>query len=150
MLFSKSSEYAIRAMTFLAQQPAGKLAGGREIAEAEGIPMPYLWKILQTLTRRKLIRSFKGQRGGYELAQPADQISVLAVMQATDDDQRLTSCVLGMAHCGEETACSMHHMWKEIRGQVCTLLEQSTLADLAEAAQQRATRQTRKTARKAS
>ncbi|MCI0626445.1 MAG: Rrf2 family transcriptional regulator, partial [Acidobacteria bacterium] len=68
MLFSRTAEYAIRAMAFLALQKPGKLTGAREISEAERIPIPFLWKILQLLTRRKLVRSFKGIRGGYELA----------------------------------------------------------------------------------
>jgi len=75
MLLSRSSEYAVRAMTFLAMQPSGKLTGAKEIAEAENIPIPFLWKILQNLARRRLIRSFKGLRGGYELAMPADSIT---------------------------------------------------------------------------
>lgn len=62
-------------MAYLAVQKGGKLSGAREISEAEQIPMPFLWKILRLLTQRRLIRSFKGVRGGYELARPAEKVS---------------------------------------------------------------------------
>ena len=134
MLFSRSVVYAIRAMTFLALQPAGKLSGAREIAEAETIPMQFLWKILQNLARQKLVRSFKGARGGYELARPAGMITVEDVVLATDENSGTQDCVLGLAACSEEKPCPLHHSWKEIRNGVTAMLEKTTLADLAETA----------------
>ena len=64
MFLSRSAECAVRAVTRLARQPSGTLLGAREIPEAERIPIPFLWKVLQVLARRKLVRSFKGARGG--------------------------------------------------------------------------------------
>jgi len=135
-MFSRSAEYAIRAMTFLALQPAGKLTGAREIALAENIPMQFLWKILQNLARRKLVRSFKGVRGGYELARPGDRISVDDVVRATDESTMAQGCVLGLASCSEEKPCPLHHTWKGIREQLTHMLEQTTIADLARVAAQ--------------
>jgi len=138
MLLSRSAEYAIRAMTFLAMQPSGKLTGAKAIAEAEGIPIPFLWKILQNLARRRLIRSFKGLRGGYELARPAGEITLQAVVGATDGEDVANGCVLGLAVCGEENACPLHDTWKRIRGEMNAMMEQNTLADLARVARRRA------------
>jgi Rrf2 family protein len=138
MLFSRSAEYAVRAMTFLAQQPSGKLSGAREIAEAEKIPIPFLWKILQNLARHRLIRSFKGLRGGYELARPASAITLSAVVSATDGLDLSGGCVLGLETCGEENACPLHDTWKRIRNEMSAMLEQNTLADLARVAKRRA------------
>ena len=124
-------------MTFLAQKPAGTLAGAREISEAERIPMPFLWKILQKLTRRRLVRSFRGVGGGYELAKPASRIPLHALVMATDGDDLIRDCVLGLPHCNEENRCPLHETWKQIRGQVATMLEQTTVADLARVATRR-------------
>ena len=135
MVFSRTAEYATRAMTYLALQPPGKLTGAREIAEAERIPSPFLWKILQQLARRKLIRSFKGQRGGYELARPPEQITLHTVVVSTDGEELLRDCVLGMERCDEAHPCPLHESWKSIRTQLAALLEQTTLADLARTAQ---------------
>ncbi|MBV9610531.1 MAG: Rrf2 family transcriptional regulator, partial [Acidobacteria bacterium] len=84
-MFSRSAGYAVQALTYLAGQPSGKLAGAREIAEATQIPMPFLWKILRNLARKKLVRSFKGVCGGYELARAAERISVSEVLAASPD-----------------------------------------------------------------
>ncbi len=137
MLFSRSAEYSIRAMTFLAMQPSGKLTGAKEIADAEKIPIPFLWKILQNLARRRLIRSFKGLRGGYELAMPADSITLHAVVGATDGEDLTGGCVLGLAECSEDNACPLHDTWKRIRGEMRAMLEQNTLADLARVTRRR-------------
>ncbi len=137
MVFDRTTEYALRAMTFLAMQPAGKLAGARAISEAEHIPMPFLWKILHTLTRQKLIRSFKGIHGGYELARPSSEITLHSVVFATDGTDFTGQCVLGLPKCGEENACPLHDTWKEIRGRMTDMLERTTLADLARVARKR-------------
>jgi Rrf2 family protein len=140
MLFSRTAEYALRAMTFLAMQPPGKLAGAKAISEAENIPMPFLWKILQVLGRHKLIRSFKGLHGGYELARPGDEITLNTVVFATDGTDFSSQCVLGLPRCGQENACPLHDTWKKIRGHLTDMLEKTTLADLAQVARRRKAR----------
>ncbi len=137
MVFSNSTEYAIRAVTHLAFLPAGTLAGAREISRAEKIPMPFLWKILQKLCHQKLVRSFKGLRGGYELARPADQITLQDLMAATNGAALEGRCVLGLAQCDEENPCPLHDQWKEIRVQMQDMLEKTTVAELARIAASR-------------
>ena len=124
-------------MVFLAALPPGSLAGAREIAEAEQIPMAFLWKILQNLEKRKLIRSFKGLRGGYELAQPAKKLTLKMIVEATDSSDRIGDCVLGLPNCSEENACPLHETWKGLRSNMTAMLEQNSLADLANSARQR-------------
>jgi Rrf2 family protein len=138
MVFTRTSEYALRAMTFLAMQPAGKRTGAREISQAESVPIPFLWKILQNLARRRLIRSFKGIRGGYELARPSDRITLHEVVFATDGMDFSNQCVLGLPQCGEENSCPLHDTWKRIRADMTAMLERNTLADLARVAKKRA------------
>jgi Rrf2 family protein len=140
MLLSRTAEYALRAMTFLATQPAGKLVGARAISEAEDIPIPFLWKILQTLARQRLIRSFKGIHGGYELAGPSGEITLSTVVLATDGTDLTGHCVLGLPNCSEQNACPLHHTWKEIRGRMSDMLEKTTLADLAKVVKKRKAR----------
>jgi Rrf2 family iron-sulfur cluster assembly transcriptional regulator len=137
MVFSNSTEYAIRAVTHLALLPAGTLAGARDISRAEHIPMPFLWKILLKLARRKLVRSFKGLRGGYELARPANRITLQNLVAATNGDELEGRCVLGLEHCDEQRPCPLHDQWKEIRGQMVAMLEKTTVAELARIATSR-------------
>ena len=137
MLFSRSAEYGIRAMTYLAMQKGGKLSGAREISVAEQIPMPFLWKILRLLTQRKLIRSFKGIRGGYELAHPAENISLNDVFLATDGREFRENCVLGLPECDNRNPCPLHEQWKQIRTDMTDLLDHTHLADLVHVTQKR-------------
>ena len=138
MIFSRADEYAIRAMTFLAKQPAGRLAGAREISEAEEIPMQFLWKILQNLAKRRLIRSFRGSGGGYELAKPAEEMTLKMMLDGNGDPNRFRRCILGLPQCSDENACPLHEKWGELRSGVAAMLEKSTLADLASLSQRRA------------
>lgn len=131
MLFSRSTEYAIRAMTFLASREPGKRAGAREISGAEHIPMPFLWKILQILTRHRLVRSFKGMHGGYELAAAAHQVPLSAIVSATDGADFRDSCVLGLPECDNRNPCPLHEQWKGVRARMTSMLDETSLADLA-------------------
>jgi len=137
MVFSRTAEYALRALAFLALQPPGQRAGAREISEAENIPMPFLWKILQSLTRRRLVRSFKGIHGGYELARPAGSINLSSVVNATDGADFRDQCVLGLPECDNNNPCPLHEQWKQIRNGMIQMLDRTSLSDLAHVAQKR-------------
>lgn len=130
-MFSRSTEYAIRALVFLAAQPPGKLSGAREIAEAEGIPMPFLWKILQKLTAKRLVRSFRGVRGGYELAKAAERVSVERVIREMGQGGELNRCLFGYPRCSRKTPCPMFGLCSETRKKIGNALRATTLAELA-------------------
>jgi Rrf2 family protein len=130
-MFSRSAGYSIQALTYLAGQPPGKLTGAREIAAASRIPMPFLWKILRNLSQQKLLRSFKGVRGGYELARPAHKISLNEILAATPDSDLVATCVLGFGPCDDQNPCPLHTSWQDLRAEIQNLTEHTTLADLA-------------------
>lgn len=130
-MLSRSAGYAIQALTYLAAQPSGKLTGAKEIGAAAGIPMPFLWKILRHLSEEKLVRSFKGVRGGYELARPAGKITLGQILAVTPDSGLSRSCVLGLAACDDENPCPLHDLWKNVRVEIDEMLQDATLAKLA-------------------
>ena len=130
-MISRSAGYAVQALTYLAAQPPGKLTGAREVAGATQIPMPFLWKILRHLSREKLLRSFKGVKGGYELARPARRITIQEIIAVTPDSELATSCVLGLAECNDHQPCALHGAWKDVRNEMRKTLVKTTLADLA-------------------
>jgi len=92
--------------------------------------MPFLWKILQALAHRRLIRSFKGLRGGYELAMPPDDIPLLAIVRALETEENIQRCALGLPQCNDQCACALHYCWKGLRERLVAMLEQNTLAGL--------------------
>ena len=129
-MFSRSSGYAVEALTYLAAQPSGKLVGAREMATTLEIPMPFLWKILRRLSEKRLVRSFKGVHGGYELARPARSIRVSEVLAAGTDGDQMGLCVIGLDKCDDRDPCPLHSQWKNLRKRMESRFQKTTLADL--------------------
>ncbi|MGI9124625.1 MAG: Rrf2 family transcriptional regulator, partial [Mycobacterium sp.] len=84
MRMSAKAEYAVRAMTQLASVPPDTLVKTEELAKAQGIPAQFLVDILSDLRADRLVRSQRGRDGGYQLARPADQISIADVLRCID------------------------------------------------------------------
>ncbi len=137
MIYSRSTEYAIRACVNLAQVPDGKYAMVKHIAAQEGIPAHFLAKILQQLARKGLLRSSKGPTGGFCLRVPAEDISLIQLVEALDGVSDYQKCVSGLAECTDEAPCGMHDSWKALRSRIMEYLEQTTIASLAAALEQK-------------
>ena len=95
------------------------------------IPMPFLWKILRNLSQQKLVRSFKGVHGGYELARPAKTIRVSEILAVGREGDQIGGCVLGLDECDDHDPCPLHMQWKSFRTQIEARFRTTTLADLA-------------------
>ena len=90
MLFSKTCEYGLQAMIFLAVE--GKKVGLTKISEKQGLPSYYLSKILQNLVKAKILESAKGPTGGFWLSKPADSIRLAHIVDAIDGMDTLDQC----------------------------------------------------------
>lgn len=117
-------------MLFLASQPQGEPVLLRDISAALKIPQHFLSKILQTLARDRLVISFKGVKGGFQLARPATEICLLDIVRATDGEAFLDNCVLGFPSCGEESPCPVHPMWKRAKQIILDMLKNEKIAKL--------------------
>ena len=120
MIFSRTAEYAIRAMVYMAELPDQKYAMVREIADHEKIPTHFLAKILQQLARQGMLRSSKGPTGGFQLRRPAEKIRLLDVITALDG-----------AGASEDTGFPDHRPWKALRSRIMDYLRRNTIATLA-------------------
>lgn len=132
MIYSSACGYAIRALSWLAiKQPTGYMLTN-EICEVADLPRHFIAKIFQDLVRRGLLVSAKGRGGGFALARPAEQITLLEIVEIIDGTDALQQCVVGMAQCDDNQSCPQHDQWKPIRNQVRTYLEQTTLQRMAD------------------
>jgi Rrf2 family transcriptional regulator, iron-sulfur cluster assembly transcription factor len=129
-MLSRPCTYAIRALTYLAMQPPGKLCGSREISDGEDIPNSFLCKILLDLRRKRLLRSYKGTGGGYELALPPDKISLLMIVESIEGELSFSGCILEVKECSARGECALHDSWLALRNQLVHFLETQTLAHL--------------------
>jgi Rrf2 family transcriptional regulator, iron-sulfur cluster assembly transcription factor len=137
MIYSRSAEYAIRAFVHLADVPAGKYAMVKDVAEQTDIPSHFLAKILQQLARKGFLKSSKGPTGGFCLRQPADEIKLLQIVDSIDGLADYQRCISGLAECNDQAPCPMHDSWAGLRSRIMDYLEQTSIADLAHALDQK-------------
>jgi Rrf2 family transcriptional regulator, nitric oxide-sensitive transcriptional repressor len=127
-MFSQTSEYALRAVVFLAMSP-GRAFTTHEIAESTKVSAPYLSKVLQQLVRAGLVKSQRGIGGGFVLASRPAATSILQVVNAVDPIKRITTCPLGLEAHGDNL-CALHRKLDEVSAEIEHAFETTTLADL--------------------
>lgn len=135
MILSRTSQYAVQAMIYMATQPPGTPVLNKDIAARLNVPAPYLAKILQNLSRGGLLDSFRGRLGGFCLRDEAAHMSLMQLLQLTEGADFTQSCLLGLKRCSDETACPVHVRWLPIKEKVIDMLNELSLADLALAVQ---------------
>jgi Rrf2 family protein len=133
MLYSRSAEYAIRALIPLADLPPGEFALVKTLAADSAIPSHFLAKLLQDLARIGVLKSTKGPHGGFRLNMPAEDISMLRIVEAIDGPGRFDRCLGGSAECSDKIACGMHDTWMALRSRIIDYLGGTSIADLAKA-----------------
>ena len=126
-MFSQTAEYALRAVIYLAAQ-AGGARTTQQIAQATQVPTGYLSKVMQGLGRARLVLSQRGLHGGFTLARPATELTVLDIIQAVDPIQRIRSCPLGLK--GHINLCPLHRRLDNAMDLVEEALRQSSIAEL--------------------
>lgn len=132
-MFSKATEYAIRATIFLARESAedNKL-GIEQISKAIDSPKSFTAKILQLLTKdNRVVSSVRGPNGGFYLSPEAKKLPVRAVLVAMGEEAILEKCVMGLKRCSEVKPCPMHNQYKGIKKQLISLFTQKSIQQLA-------------------
>jgi Rrf2 family protein len=129
-MLSQAVGYAATALGYVAAA-GGKSVLVKEIAEATGIPAPYLAKIVQTLGRAGLVTTQRGIGGGVTLARPAAEISIYDLCLAMSDPAIHTRCMLGTAECSDERSCPAHKFWTAHRARSFEYLRHMHVADVA-------------------
>jgi len=134
MRMSAKAEYGVRAMIQLATTEPGVVVRTEDLAHAQGIPAQFLVDILSDLRADRLVRSHRGREGGYELARPAEQISIADVMRCIDGPLASVRDIgLGdLPYSGPTTALT--DVWRALRASMRAVLETTTLADVARGA----------------
>ncbi|MBS1522123.1 MAG: Rrf2 family transcriptional regulator [Bacteroidetes bacterium] len=131
-MFSKSSEYAIRAAIYIsAESSLDKKVGISEICEHILAPQHFTAKIMQILTRHHIVSSQKGVNGGYYLNREQHKIKLIEIISAVDGDSLFAGCVLGLDACSETEPCPLHQQYKTIRSGMKTMMEKSTIGAMA-------------------
>jgi Rrf2 family protein len=134
MQITRQADYALRAMIYLARQEPNRRAATSQIAEEMHIPPSFLAKIISQLSIAGLIHTSRGARGGVCLSRPAEEISLLEVVEAIDGPVALNDCTDNPANCvfGEE--CVLRPIWCDVERELVQRLRSTKFSQLAVAA----------------
>jgi len=111
MQITRQADYAVRAMIYLAQIGSDRRASTSQIAQEKQIPPSFLAKIVSQLSVAGLLQTSRGARGGVSLAKPAEEISLLDVVEAIDGPILLNECVGDHGACVFGDDCPMKPVW---------------------------------------
>jgi Rrf2 family protein len=141
VIFTTKAEYGVRLMVELGRQGAESPTSLKAIAEAEGLPLAYLERIVALLKKAGLVESTRGAHGGYRLARPAEDVRMDEVILALEGHVAPMTCFVddsdsasGRVLCNHEASsghgCATKLLWMRVQGGVMEKLAQTTLAEL--------------------
>jgi len=129
MTFSKTTTYALRILTLMANEP-DKMYTSIRLNKTLAIPKKYLQRLLTDLTKHGIIKSIQGRYGGFVLSKHPSKITVANVVEVLEGLNEEVSCFFGFEKCALDKPCSMHNIWTETHKNVVKLLKKTKLSDL--------------------
>ena len=132
MELTRKGDYAIRGIIYLARQPQDSIALLSEIAASVQVPQTFLAKIFQQFSKSGIVKSYRGTGGGFILARPPEQITLLEVVETIEGPITPNRCVAGPGSCEHDTTCSVHPVWADVQQKLRELLDGVTLKELAQ------------------
>jgi Rrf2 family protein len=130
MVITRATEYAIRTIIYLAQQPPGEIVLKKDICRTQDVTPAFLTKILQPLIKAGIVSSQRGVGGGFLLAKNATEITLLDIFQAEEGPLNLNHCLVEKAVCLRESHCAAHEIWNEAQGKMIDVLQGYSIAQL--------------------
>jgi Rrf2 family protein len=134
-MLSATCKYGIRAVIFIASRPDQKTNTGlKEIADNLRIPQPYLAKILQVLSRKKILHSSKGPHGGFHLLIPAEKLTLMDIIEAIDSGDFFDSCYVTGEKCNfdkpDNGVCILHNDLRKEKDNLAKFFSSKTIGDI--------------------
>ena len=127
-MFSKTCEYGLRAVIFIAQQSVlNNKVNMSTISEEINSPQAFTAKILQQLTRTNIVKSVKGPYGGFMIEEHKMETKLSEVVSVLDGDSIYKGCGLGLKQCDANSPCPLHYKFIEIRDSLKNMLESTSL-----------------------
>lgn len=139
MQITRTTDYGVRVMTQLAMQPMGTRKTVADLAKAGDASVAFTGKILQRLVGARLVVSHRGYEGGFELARPADKVTLLEIVTALEGPLCLNECLPGGPGCSRSEWCGAHDVWIRAQAAIAAVLGAETLERLASTATRKRT-----------
>lgn len=131
-LIRRNSDYGLRTLVRMAGQPVGTIFSATSLSQHENVPEGFLYKILQKLSRRGIVASFRGPGGGFALALPPSEVTVRAILEAIQGPIAVNRCFLGQDRCPNQPNCTLCKKLTGLQTNMVSLFEDITLEHLLE------------------
>jgi Rrf2 family cysteine metabolism transcriptional repressor len=128
---SKSLDYAVRSLTYIAKEKASVFTI-RDISQKQHIPQNYLAKIMRKLVQKGLLSSSPGPEGGYSLRKPTEDISLKDIYEAIEGDMQLIDCMEKNVVCELFDSCTQRSVWDHLQLHTLTFLNDISVKDIAD------------------
>jgi len=129
MKLSKTSEYALRILIFMAKEP-DKLYTAKQLVEELKVSDKYLRRLMTDLSKAGFIRSVQGREGGYTFIKSINEIFLFDVIDSVEGMDKLNGCVLGFEKCSCTNPCAMHETWQHVRVELNKVFRETTLSNM--------------------
>lgn len=129
MQITRQADYAVRCVFYLSQK-LNEVTMIDEIAKKMSTPRSFLAKILQRLVKAGVVKSFRGVKGGFQLAKKPSEISLLEVVEAIDGVLGMNICAVDKKRCSLSGTCCIHPVWVDLKKEVEKRLKKKTFAQL--------------------
>jgi Rrf2 family transcriptional regulator, cysteine metabolism repressor len=139
VIFTTKAEYGVRLLVELGRNQDSRPVSLKAVADAEGLPLAYLERIVALLKKAGLVESTRGAHGGYRLSRTADEIRMDEVVLALEGQVAPMSCFVEDMPDGSKVLCSHHDdgdlcatklLWMRVQGGVMEQLQRTTLQEL--------------------
>ncbi|MBO5244812.1 MAG: Rrf2 family transcriptional regulator [Selenomonadales bacterium] len=133
MQFNATTDYAFRVALHLACA-GDRIVSRREISESNNVTTMFLQKIMAALMEAGLVTSYRGANGGFRLARPAEEITLLDILEAMEGKVILNRCLGDYSACSRNAAprCAVHRSLTSVQDTFCEAMSSITLAKLAQ------------------
>lgn len=131
-MFSKACEYGIRAVLYLATRGQDQSnMSQKEISRQVGSPEAFTGKILQKLKKSGIVKSIKGNSGGFCVDySKLDEIRLIEIVDAIDGPQAYSGCIMGLSQCSDSKPCPIHHQYKSIKQDMIKMISNIKLSEM--------------------
>jgi Rrf2 family protein len=125
---TKRADYAIRTVLALARAADDERLSVRRVAADQRVPERFLPQVMRDLVRAGLVDGTVGRAGGYRIAKPSAEISLLDVVEAVEGDSRRRVCILRGGPCALDGVCDVHAVFAAAQDDVLQRLRATTVA----------------------
>jgi len=131
MGINRATEYSIRALVYMAMNSNIEVITKSELCKTQGVTPGFLTKIMQPLIKTGVVKSFRGAKGGFQLAKDPKEITLYEILKCIDNITIFNDCLTEDGACNRDQTCFMHKIWEEAMENAKDVLKKYTLSEVA-------------------